>query len=93
VLREAGVVHDNRSRLSAWSAMRVLDLHRARLAVIERGRSMPLLRLGLAFRHCAELAAAAMPGSGRGLRVRKRMLLLGRVFSGYRTPGGEEGGR
>ena len=83
VLEDVAVVHDAGGHKSEFSKTRTLDFHRARLAYFKQyePRVVPLLRVGLLARHCAELAllgAARAVGKVPPDRVRTRIELLRR---------------
>src|SRR3982751_4925065 len=83
VLEDVAVVHDQGGHKSEFSKTRTLDFHRARLAYFKQyaPRIVPLLRVGLLARHCAELAllgAARAAGKVPPDRVRTRIELLKR---------------
>jgi GT2 family glycosyltransferase len=83
VLEDVSVVHDQGEHKSEFSKTRTLDFHRARLAYFKRyaPRVVPLLRVGLLARHCAELAllgVAQAVGKVPPDRVRTRLELLKR---------------
>jgi GT2 family glycosyltransferase len=52
-----GVVHDNKTMQSAWSANRVIDFHRSRLRLLikHRGTWVAILKPLLFSRHCLEI--------------------------------------
>lgn len=93
VVETTEVVHDNRAQLSAWSARRSLDFHRARLALLRqhRGRAAGFAKPLLALRHLGEwLAVAALAAAGRrpAEAAAARRTLLRSVWRDYETEAG-----
>jgi GT2 family glycosyltransferase len=81
VIATAGVVHDNLTQASAWSANRMADLHRSRLRLLRqhRGPRAALLKPLLFLRHAVEagmlMRRAGSDAAAAGkLQTRRQML-------------------
>ena len=90
VLKTDAVVHDGRSQSSGWSSMRVLGFHQARFQLLRtyRGRGVVLAIPALFLRHVMEyglLFGLFLARRRPFLSLKKRFILLRRVWSGYRT--------
>jgi GT2 family glycosyltransferase len=88
VLDCKGVVHDNQHNPSAWSVLRVVSLHRARLRLLERHRAswVGWLKPLLLLRHVVEFVALALlyaVGRKPKHSLTKRWMLMRTVFRGY----------
>ena len=89
VLSSEGVIHDNKSQLSAWSATRALQFHRARYLLLRRfygakiAAILPLL-FGRHLLECAGVVLLAAKIKNPRATLAKRALLLRRVFAQYR---------
>jgi len=88
VVSTTEVIHDNRGVASDWSALRVIEFHRARLRLLDRHRSsaMWLLKTLLLLRHLCELlillvVSWRLPEPKRALH--KRWTLLHSAPRGY----------
>lgn len=88
VLDMHGVIHDNRTQKSEWSANRGINFHRARLRLLRkhRGQWAALLKPILFIRHCLELLFLAF-FSFRSERAKKalpqRQVMINTVFKEY----------
>jgi GT2 family glycosyltransferase len=90
VLVTDAVVHDNLSTLSNWSGMRVVYFHEARFRLLRkyRGSGVVLAIPALFVRHLLEyglLFALALAGRRPWASLKKRTILLKRVWRGYKT--------
>ena len=90
VIQSDAVVHDNRAQASAWSDNRVVDLHRARLRLLQRhrGRWVGIVKPLLFARHAVE-SALLLVAVGRGRphakrKLAKRLEMLRGVWRDYR---------
>lgn len=89
VIKTRDVIHDNKEALSAWSLTRALYAHRGRYRFLElhEFKFIWLLIPILALRHLFEITYLLISRLGKKnklVSVRKRMLLLQKVWSGYR---------
>ncbi len=90
VLKTDAVVHDGRTQSSGWSSMRVLGFHEARFQLLRkyRGRGVVLAIPALFLRHVMEyglLFGLFLARRRPLLSLKKRFILLQRVWRGYRT--------
>ena len=90
VLKTNTVVHDGRTQGSGWSSMRVLGFHQARFQLLRRyrGRGVVLAIPALFLRHSMEyglLLGLFLARKRPLLSLKKRFILLRKVWSGYRT--------
>ncbi len=90
VLQTDAVVHDGRTQSSGWSSMRVLGFHEARFQLLRkyRGRGVVLAIPALFLRHVMEyglLFGLFLARRRPLLSLKKRFILLRRVWRGYRT--------
>ncbi len=88
VLDLPGVIHDNRSQASSWSANRVLDFHRARLRLLQKHRWGPIqwLKPLLLLRHSLEwllLSLQTLWADQARASLRQRWLLIKTVLHNY----------
>jgi GT2 family glycosyltransferase len=88
VLDVTGVIHDNRTQVSSWSANRVIDFHRARFRLLlkHQGQTLVLLKPLLWLRHCIEavLLIGKVCVSERARKsFKQRLMLLRTVLNSY----------
>lgn len=90
VLVTGAVVHDNLGAQSDWSSLRVIRFHQARFRLLRRYRGfvMTLAIPALFLRHLAEcvvLAAMVLARRRTTFHLKKRLMLLKGVWSGYES--------
>lgn len=86
VIEADGVVHDNLTQMSAWSAGRVLDFHRSRSRLLRRyrGASVAFIKPLLVARHALELALLKIRRDPHAAaKMERRRQLLRTVWNDY----------
>jgi GT2 family glycosyltransferase len=88
VLDTPGVIHDNRSSPSEWSAKRVSEFHRARFRLLQKHRNMIVfwMRLALLCRHISELLILLLKSCSSDRArdsLQQRITLIKTVMNGY----------